>query len=62
MAAGASVASEVRPLTRGAKLARAFLLVVSFGFLGLLLLAPLGAILTQALAKGFTAAIRSSND
>jgi sulfate/thiosulfate transport system permease protein len=62
MAAGASVATETRPLTRGAKLARAFLLVVSFGFLGLLLLAPLGAILAQALAKGFAAAIGSFSD
>jgi sulfate transport system permease protein len=53
MAAGASVGTEVRPMTRGQKLARALLLAVSFGFLGLLLLAPLGAILVQALAKGF---------
>jgi sulfate transport system permease protein len=53
MAAGASVATEVRPMTRGQKLARAVLLAVSFGFLGLLLIAPLGAVLVQALAKGF---------
>ena len=53
MAAGASVASEVRPLTRGQRTARVALLAVSFGFLGLLLLAPLGAVLAQALAKGF---------
>jgi sulfate transport system permease protein len=62
MAAGASVATEARPMTRGAKLARAVLLVLSFGFLGLLLLAPLGAILAQALAKGFAAAIESFRD
>jgi sulfate transport system permease protein len=52
MAAGASVGTEARPMTRGQKLARVLLLAVSFGFLGLLLLAPLGAILVQALAKG----------
>ena len=52
MAAGASVETEVRPLTLGEKLARALLLAISFGFLGLLLLAPLGAVLVQALAKG----------
>ena len=53
MAAGASVATEVRPLTRGARAARVALIAVSVGFLGLLLLAPLGAVLVQALAKGF---------
>jgi len=52
MAAGASVATEVRPLTRGQRTARFAMLAVSFGFLGLLLLAPLGAVLVQALAKG----------
>jgi sulfate/thiosulfate transport system permease protein len=52
MAAGASVGTDVRPMTPGAKLARAVLLAISFGFLGLLLLAPLGAVLVQALAKG----------
>ena len=53
MAAGASIATEVRPLTAGQRAARVALLAVSFGFLGLLLLAPLGAVLVQALAKGF---------
>jgi sulfate transport system permease protein len=52
MAAGASVGTEVRPMTRGARAARAIMLAVSFGFLGLLLMAPLGAVLVQALAKG----------
>jgi sulfate transport system permease protein len=52
MAAAASVATEVRPLTPGQRAARVALLAVSFGFLGLLLLAPLGAVLVQALAKG----------
>lgn len=52
MAAGASVGTEVRPMTRGARIARTVLLAISFGFLGLLLMAPLGAVLVQALAKG----------
>jgi sulfate transport system permease protein len=52
MAAGASVAAEVRPMTRAERAARAALIAVSVGFLGLLLLAPLGAVLVQALAKG----------
>lgn len=53
MAAGASVGTESRPLTRGERIARAAMIAVSVGFLGLLLLAPLGAVLAQALAKGF---------
>ena len=52
MAAGASVGTEIRPMSRGARLARAVMLAVAFGFLGLLLIAPLGAVLVQALAKG----------
>jgi sulfate transport system permease protein len=55
MAAGASVAAEMRPLTRGQRLTRGVMLVISFGFLGLLLLAPLGAVLVQAFAKGVDA-------
>jgi sulfate transport system permease protein len=62
MAAGATVAAEARPLTRGAKLARALLLAVSFGFLGLLLIAPLGAVLVQAFAKGVDAWFESFAD
>jgi sulfate transport system permease protein len=62
MAAGASVAPETRPMTRGAKAARALMLAVSFGFLGLLLLAPLGAVLVQALAKGIGALVESFAD
>jgi len=49
MAAVAGVATEVRPLTRAQRAARVAMLAVSFGFLGLLLLAPLGAVLVQAL-------------
>jgi sulfate/thiosulfate transport system permease protein len=62
MAAGASVAAEVRPMTRGAKLARALLLVVSFGFLGMLLIAPLGAVIAQAFANGVDAWFESFAD
>jgi sulfate transport system permease protein len=39
-------------MTRAERAARAALIAVSVGFLGLLLLAPLGAVLAQALAKG----------
>jgi sulfate/thiosulfate transport system permease protein len=53
MAAVASIATEVRPMTRAERATRAALIAVSVGFLGLLLLAPLGAVLVQALAKGF---------
>ena len=53
MAAASEVATEVRPMTLGQRAARLTLLALSFGFLGLLLLAPLGAVLAQALAKGF---------
>ena len=52
MAAGANVTAEIRPMTRAERATRAALIAVSIGFLGLLLLAPLGAVLAQALAKG----------
>jgi sulfate/thiosulfate transport system permease protein len=52
MAAGANVVAEIRPMTRAERATRAALIAVSVGFLGLLLLAPLGAVLAQALAKG----------
>ena len=51
--AGAIVLSEDgRRMSRGARLVRALLLTVAVGFLGLLLLAPLGAVLGQAFADG----------
>ncbi len=53
--AGAAPKVEVRPLTRGARVTRAALIGVSLAFLGLLLAAPLGAVLAQALAKGWQA-------
>jgi sulfate transport system permease protein len=62
MGAKVSWTAEGRRMTRGAKLARVLLLVVSFGFLGLLLLAPLGAILAQAFAKGVGAMLESFRD
>jgi len=52
MAAVESWSPEGRRMTPGAKLARTVMLFVSCAFLGLLLLAPLGAVLVQALAKG----------
>ena len=62
MAGGVTWTPEGRRMTRGAKLARALLLFISFGFLGLLLLAPLGAVLVQALAKGAGAWLESFSD
>jgi len=62
MAAGASVGTEIRPMSRGARLARAVMLAVAFGFLGLLLIAPLGAVLVQALAKGIGAWFEALQD
>jgi len=60
--AGAAPRVEARPLTRGAKATRAALIGVSLAFLGLLLAAPLGAVLTQALAKGWQAYLGSFSD
>jgi sulfate transport system permease protein len=51
-----------RRMTRGARFARAVMLAVSFGFLGLLLLAPLGAILAQAFAGGARLFLESFSD
>jgi len=51
-----------RRMTRGARFLRVALLAVSFGFLGLLLIAPLGAVLAQALAKGLGAWFESLHD
>ena len=62
MAAGENVAIEARPKTRGARVTRVLVLAVSFAFLGLLLVAPLGAVLAQAFAKGFGAWFSSLAD
>jgi sulfate transport system permease protein len=60
--AGAAPRLEQRPLTRREKLTRAALIGISLAFLGLLLAAPLGAVLTQALAKGWQAYFDSFGD
>ena len=60
--AGAAPRTEVRRLSRGARVARAALIGVSIAFLGLLLAAPLGAVLAQALAKGWQIYLESFDD
>jgi sulfate transport system permease protein len=60
--AGAAPRTEQRPLTGRARLVRASLLGVSLAFLGLLLAAPLGAVLTEALAKGWAVYTESFAD
>jgi sulfate transport system permease protein len=60
--AGAAPRIEERPLTRGARIMRATLIGVSLAFLGLLLAAPLGAVLAQALEKGWQAYLQSFGD
>ena len=51
-----------RRMTRGARLARIVMLAISIGFLGLLLLAPLGAVLVQAFAAGAATYLESFRD
>lgn len=51
-----------RHMGAGARVARLVLLAVSFAFLGLLLLAPLGAVLAQALAGGVGVWLASFSD
>jgi sulfate transport system permease protein len=60
--AGAAPRTEVRRLSRSARVARVALIGVSIAFLGLLLAAPLGAVLAQALAKGWQAYLESFAD
>jgi sulfate transport system permease protein len=56
MAAGAhTVSDHPRAMTLAARVTRSLLLGVAIAFLGLLLLAPLGAVLAQAFAQGFGA-------
>ena len=59
---GAAPRTEVRRLSRGARVARVVLIGVSIAFLGLLLAAPLGAVLAQALAKGWQVYLESFAD
>ena len=60
--AGAAPRVEARPLTPRARMVRATLIGVSLTFLGLLLAAPLGAVLAQALAKGWAVYMESFAD
>jgi sulfate transport system permease protein len=60
--AGAAPRTEVRRLSYGARVARVTLIGVSIAFLGLLLAAPLGAVLAQALAKGWEIYLQSFAD
>jgi len=60
--AGAAPRTEVRPLSRRARITRAVLVGTSIAFLGLLLVAPLGAVLAQAFAKGWTTYLESFSD
>ncbi len=60
--AGSAPFTEPRRMSRGARIARAGLIGVSIAFLGLLLAAPLGAVLAQALAKGWRVYLESFAD
>ncbi|HVN43367.1 MAG TPA: sulfate ABC transporter permease subunit CysW [Steroidobacteraceae bacterium] len=51
-----------RRVSLGAKLGRALLIGISIAFLALLLLAPLGAVIAQALAKGWQAYLQGFQD
>jgi sulfate transport system permease protein len=51
-----------RRMTRGARFTRILMLAVSIAFLGLLLLAPLGAVLAQAFAAGHAVFLQSFAD
>ncbi len=60
--AGAAPRTEVRPPSRSARVTRAVLVGTSIAFLGLLLVAPLGAVLAQGFAKGWQAYLGSFAD
>ena len=60
--AGAAPRTEPRRLSRRARVTQAALIGVSIAFLGLLLAAPLGAVLAQALAKGWEGYLQSFAD
>ena len=62
MAGRATVTAGLRRPSRGSRVARLVLIGVSVGFLGLLLLAPLGAVLAQALAGGWREYVASFVD
>ena len=60
--AGAAPRTEARRLTAGARAVRATMIAVSLLFLGLLLAAPLAAVLGQAFAKGWQAYLEAFAD
>jgi len=60
--AGAAPRTEARRMSRGARVVRAALIAVSLAFLGLLLAAPLAAVLGQAFAKGWQVYFESFTD
>jgi sulfate/thiosulfate transport system permease protein len=62
MAGHAPRVEERRNRSLGARVGRTLLIAVSIAFLALLLVAPLGAVLAQALAKGFEAYAGSFTD
>jgi sulfate transport system permease protein len=62
MAGGVVWMAGGRRMTRGTRLTRIVMLAVSIGFLGLLLLAPLGAVLAQAFAAGHVVFLQSFSD
>jgi sulfate transport system permease protein len=62
MSAGVIWMAGERRMTRGARFARVVMLAVSIGFLALLLLAPLGAVLAQAFAGGARLFLESFSD
>ncbi len=62
MAGIAPRVEERRVASIGTRIGRAVLITISIGFLALLLLAPLGAVLAQAFAKGVQAYLQSFAD
>ena len=60
--AGAAPRTEARRLGAGARVVRATMIAVSLLFLGLLLAAPLAAVLGQAFAKGWQAYLEAFAD
>jgi sulfate transport system permease protein len=60
--AGAAPRTEARRLTAGARAVRVTMIAVSLLFLGLLLAAPLAAVLGQAFAKGWQAYLEAFAD
>jgi len=62
MAGAAHMAEKSRRVSAPVRLGRALLIAIAVSFLGLLLLAPLGTVLAQALAKGFSTYLDSFAD